>query len=126
MSKQRIRTSESVQLRARELRQQMTAAEAVLWDKLRDRRLGGYKFRRQAPIGRCIADFFCPAANLVIELDGSVHANQVEYDAERTRWLEEKGYSIMRFNNQAVEERLDEVLQQILEACQRSAKGKER
>jgi very-short-patch-repair endonuclease len=67
---------------ARELRKNLTQTEARLWLKLQGRKMEGWKFRRQAPIGPFIADFYCPAARLVIELDGSSHdhEDQAEYD----------------------------------------------
>jgi len=59
--------------RARELRREMTALETIVWFELKGKKLDGYKFRRQAPIGPYIADFYCPAARLVVEIDGPVH-----------------------------------------------------
>jgi len=83
MTSRRIRTIPSVQNRAIELRKEMTAAEQVLWGKLRNRKVGGYKFRRQHPIGPYIVDFYCSQAGLIIELDGEIHLQMVEYDNER-------------------------------------------
>jgi very-short-patch-repair endonuclease len=103
----------TAQSHARELRQAQTPAEKLLWSKRRDRRLNGYKFRRQQPIGRYIADFFCPEARLIIELDGHSHAEQVEHDQERTRWLESEGYRVARFYNWDVTRNLAGVLQEI-------------
>ena len=86
-------------------------AEQKLWQHLRSGRLSGYGFRRQHPVGQFIVDFFCPAAKLVIEIDGDTHAEQAEYDAERTRWLETmKGYRVMRFANHDVHHNIDAVL----------------
>jgi very-short-patch-repair endonuclease len=71
--------------RARSLRANQTESERRLWGELRGRRLGGWKWRRQAPIGPFIVDFYCPAARLVVELDGSQHLDQTDYDERRTR-----------------------------------------
>ncbi|MBU0491477.1 MAG: endonuclease domain-containing protein [Chloroflexi bacterium] len=105
---------------ARELRQPQTSAEAKLWARLRDRRLGGFKFRRQYPIARFILDFCCPECCLAVELDGCSHMEpaQQEYDALRTAWLNEQGYRVIRFTNQDVYQRLDHVLEAILAECQ--------
>src|SRR5665213_3352596 len=84
--------------RARELRQTMTDAERRLWSVLRDRRLLGYKFRRQRPIGPFIVDFACIERRLVIEADGGQHADN-EADARRTAWLERHGWRVVRFWN---------------------------
>lgn len=65
---------------ARKLRQDATPPERMLWHLLRNRRLGGYKFRRQQPIGPFIADFYCEAASLVVEWDGHSHHDRVEID----------------------------------------------
>jgi very-short-patch-repair endonuclease len=90
---------------AREMRHGMTDAEALMWKLLRGRRLAGAKFRRQHPIGRYILDFYCHELKLCIELDGSQHAEQQEYDLARNAWLEEQGITSLRFwNNQILEE----------------------
>ena len=72
---------------ARTLRSSPTEAERVLWYRLRRRRVGGFRFRRQVPIGRYICDFVCPQARLVIELDGSQHFKRSDYDDRRTNFL---------------------------------------
>jgi len=80
----------------KELRNSLTAAEAVLWQNLKGRQLLGKKFRRQIGIGRYIVDFYCPEAGLVIELDGDRHFSITidEYEARRTKYLEEEGLRI--------------------------------
>jgi very-short-patch-repair endonuclease len=118
MRPKRIRTSTPVQQRAKELRKNMTPAECILWERLRDRRLAGIKFRRQHPIGACIVDFYCPAARLVIEIDGGIHLGQVEADANRSWELEAQGYRVIRFTKEQVEADLEKVLSIIQEACQ--------
>lgn len=88
----RIRgTSQAIQEQARQLRREMTPAERVLWDRLRNRRFLGLKFRRQHPLGRFIADFYCAEHRLVIELDGDVHLARREYDQARTNALQNYG-----------------------------------
>jgi very-short-patch-repair endonuclease len=77
---------------ARQLRRKATDAERLLWKHLRMRQLGAYKFRRQQPIGPYIVDFICFEQNLIIELDGGQHADQVQYDEARSVWLKERGY----------------------------------
>jgi len=86
---------------ARGSRAAPTPAEAAVWRLLRGRSLG-WKFRRQAPIGPYTADVFCPELRLVLELDGSVHVLRTDRDAARDAWLEEAGYTVLRFANAAV------------------------
>jgi len=102
--------------KARTLRRHMTDAEGALWCRLRSRRLCGYKFRRQHPIGPYIVDFLCPARRLVVEVDGGQHTATSERDAARTRWLERRGYRVMRFWNNEVLNETDAVLESILAA----------
>ena len=84
---------------ARELRNNMTVSERRLWSHLCGRQLAGWKFRRQAPIGEYVVDFVCPAARLVVELDGSTHDElKIEYDERRQAWLESQGYRVLRFS----------------------------
>ncbi|MFI5395862.1 MAG: endonuclease domain-containing protein [Candidatus Binatia bacterium] len=119
-SRHRWRSSAALQSRAGELRRALTPAEQQLWQHLRSRQLAGYGFRRQYPVGRFIVDFFCPAAKLVIEVDGDTHAEQTDYDAERTRWLnEQKGHTVLRFTNDDVHRNLAAVLDAIAAALKR-------
>jgi len=101
--------------RARQLRQEATSAEQLLWELLRNRQLLGRKFRRQHPIGRFIADFFCDDANLVIEIDGAIHqeASQQERDRVRAEALQQYGYYLLRFSNEQVLHHTEDVLQAI-------------
>ena len=100
---------------ARPLRNAMTRAEMALWARLKGRQLGGHKFRRQHPIDDYVADFACIDAHLIVEVDGSVHdGNEAQAtDAMRTRNLLALGWKILRFNNDAVLYRTDEVLNDI-------------
>jgi very-short-patch-repair endonuclease len=111
----RHRASAQIQERAKQLRQEQTASEASLWQELRAHRLGGYKFRRQHPIGRFIVDFYCAERRLIIELDGSIHDQQQEYDHEREELLLQQGYTIIRIANAEIEADLAGVLQRILD-----------
>jgi very-short-patch-repair endonuclease len=80
----------------------MTEAERFVWYHLRKNQFGGFRFRRQHPIGPFIVDFVCLERKLVIELDGGQHATQTEEDARRTAWLNERGYRVYRlWNNEA-------------------------
>ena len=105
--------------RARELRRPLTPTETILWKQLRGRRLAGYKFRRQQPIGRYIADFCCASANLIVELDGNSHAGTeaVHRDRARQTRLEAAGYVVLRFWNTDVYDDLNAVLEAIHAAC---------
>ena len=118
MKPHRIRgTPENVQEMARELRHNQTKAEALLWEKLRDRRVGGLKIRRQHLLGPFIADFYCAAHRLVIEIDGEIHSYQRQQDEHRTDQFEALGYRVIRFRNQEVEQDMEGVLKKIIEAC---------
>ena len=101
---------------AKRLRAGSTEAERRLWSRLRDRRLLGFKFVRQQPIGPFIADFVCREADLVIELDGGQHAEDeaVKRDAQRTAVIAQHGYEVLRFWNNDVLARTDGVLEMIL------------
>ena len=103
--------------RARSLRADHTRAERLLWSKLRNRQLGGWKFRRQVPRGRYIVDFLCLEAGVVVELDGGQHADQVDYDERRTAWLESGGLRVIRFWNLTIREQLTAVCDLILATC---------
>ena len=114
----RIRgTSPLIQQRARELRRRATEAEKILWERLRNRRLRGLKFRRQHPLGPYIVDFYCAAHRLVVEIDGPIHALQQEKDALRAQYLNMYGYRVLRFTNEEVLQDIETVLRRILEAC---------
>jgi very-short-patch-repair endonuclease len=109
------RTPEALLLRARELRQQQTSTEQILWIFLRGRRLGGAKFRRQHAIGQFIADFYCHEARLVIELNGKIHQAQQARDADRDAWMLASGLTVLRFDNEAIWNRLKSVLEEIFQ-----------
>jgi very-short-patch-repair endonuclease len=103
--------------RAKELRHQMTQEEKILWQHLRANRLHGLHFRRQQIIDGFIADFYCHAARLVIEVDGEIHQQQTEYDAERDRVLLARGLRLLRIKNEEVRQNLNSVLMRIATGC---------
>lgn len=96
--------------RARELRQNMTPGEKVLWDHLRTKKFKGFHFRRQQVIDGYIADFYCHAAGLVIEVDGLIHDSQKEYDAERDQALLAHGLRVLRVSEDVVISNIDSIL----------------
>jgi very-short-patch-repair endonuclease len=107
-------------LRARALRRNLTLPEGLLWRELR-KRPAGLKYRRQHPFGRCIVDFYCPAARLVIEIDGMSHdmADRPDRDQRRDMWLRGQGMSVLRFAATDVMNDLQAVVTAITLACQR-------
>ncbi len=110
------RTAPKIFARARDLRHNQTEAESILWQALRSHRLNSAHVRRQHAIGPYIVDFCAPRQKLIIELDGGQHLDQAEYDAERTAYLESKGYRVLRFWNDEVIQNRDAVILVILEA----------
>ncbi|TPK49233.1 MULTISPECIES: DUF559 domain-containing protein [unclassified Mesorhizobium] len=104
--------------RARRLGQSDNDAEDALWMELRDRRLNGYKFVRQFPIGSYFADFACRECQLVVEVDGSQHADN-KYDRVRDQFMVSNDWSVLRFWNADVLKERDAVLETILAAIER-------
>lgn len=103
--------------RARVFRKKPTSAEAKLWHALRNRALGGFKFRRQQPIDKYIVDFICFEAKLIVEVDGDSHLGQQEYDAERDRFLEALDLRVLRIHNEDVLTNIDAVKEKIFAAA---------
>lgn len=97
---------------ARRLRREGSDVERILWRALRER-VEPWKFRRQHPIGRRIADFACPAGKLVIELDGGQHAERMDADDQRSAELARHGYRVIRFWNNEILDNLDGVLETV-------------
>lgn len=110
----RHRIHPAILARAREMRHPQTPAEAIVWRVLRNRQIG-LKIRRQHPIDKFIIDFYCAEARLLIEIDGDSHFNseQEEYDNERTAYLEELGYKVIRFTNDYVKNNIEAVINEI-------------
>ncbi|HEY3413758.1 MAG TPA: DUF559 domain-containing protein [Armatimonadota bacterium] len=102
--------------RARELRHDQTPAEELLWERLRDHRLGKAKFRRQHNVGPFIADFYCHSAALIVEVDGGIHAQQAERDSVRDEWAVANGFAVLRVTNDEVTGDIEAVLARITEA----------
>ncbi|HVN72099.1 MAG TPA: endonuclease domain-containing protein [Desulfomonilia bacterium] len=102
--------------RARSLRKGMTDAEQLLWRHLRNRRLDGHKFRRQHSIGPFVADFVCIEKGVIVELDGGQHVLSSGKDGKRTRFLESKGFRVLRFWNHDVLKETEAVLITIQQA----------
>jgi very-short-patch-repair endonuclease len=102
----------------KELRSNLTPAEAELWSHLKSSKLNGRKFRRQHSIGNFILDFYCPSEKLALELDGQVHYHEVaeQIDAERDQTLKNLGVKVIRFENKEVFQNLEGILQEIA-AC---------
>ena len=106
-------TTREVEQAARSMRGEPTRAEEVLWSALQKKQVAGLKFRRQHPVGRFVLDFYCPSHKLVVEVDGEVHDQQQERDAERTRVLQAYGYRVLRFRNEQVINDLPAVVRKI-------------
>ncbi|MCP4141204.1 MAG: endonuclease domain-containing protein [Chloroflexi bacterium] len=125
MNQKRRRIHPILRQRSRELRQPQTPAENTLWQHLRNRNLG-YKFRRQHPIAQFIVEFYCAELKLCIELDGSQHfePKQEAYDKARTEYLEELGYSVIRFTNNDVRYNIHAVADEIMKTCERLVEKK--
>jgi very-short-patch-repair endonuclease len=108
---------------ARSLRQNMAPAEAILWRELRGGRLAGHRFRRQHAIGAYIVDFYCPAAKLVVELDGVSHLTRTDEDEARDAWIRTQGVEILRVVNTHVFDELEAVKEEIYRAVERRLMG---
>ena len=103
---------------ARALRQTSTDAERLLWKHLKAKRLIGYKFRRQEPIGRFIVDFVCFEKGLIVDAAGGQHAldGDMSKDHERTQWLESQGFTVLRFWNNDILTNIDGVMEMVMDA----------
>lgn len=115
-------TARKVEL-ARSLRAQATKEEQVLWQELRERKLGGFKFRRQHIIAGYIVDFYCPETRLAVEVDGAVHDVRKEYDRKRKAALEALGVRVVRIMNEDVNRFLENVCSAVLAACKERAEA---
>jgi len=108
--------NKSLQPSARDLRKNMTEAERFLWSKIRRKQLNGYQFYRQKNIGNYIVDFYCPAAKLIIELDGGQHFSPtgLEKDKIRDDYLRGLGFTILRFSDREVFKNIEGVIERML------------
>jgi len=111
------RSNPKTKHQAIQLRKKSTPAERRLWSRICDDQLG-VTFRRQHAVGNYIPDFCCPKAKLIIELDGSQHLEQEEYDVERTKYLESDGYKVIRFWNNDVTNNIEGVILAIFHALE--------
>jgi very-short-patch-repair endonuclease len=103
--------------KARDLRKTSTDAERLLWKYLQAKRLNGLKFRRQEPIGTFIVDFVCFEKSLIVEVDGGQHVREKAKDEERTKWLEDQSFKVLRFWNNDVMKNVEGVLRVIQDSC---------
>jgi very-short-patch-repair endonuclease len=103
------------------LRKDATAAEKLLWSRLKHSQLCGHKFRRQQGIAKFVMDFYCPEHKLAIEIDGATHSTpeEIKYDKERQEYIEKFGVNFLRFTNSDVFENLDWVLESIVERLEK-------
>ena len=111
-------TWEKLKPLAREMRHESTPEENILWQQLRNRKILGFKFRRQHSIDRFILDFYCSEANLVIEVEGPIHQFTQVYDSLRKEYLETLGLKIFRFTNDEINDNLDIVMKKISAALE--------
>ena len=103
--------------RAREFRRDLTPAETILWNRLRNRALAGLKFRRQYAIGPYFGDFACCECKVIVEVDGETHVEREDQDGRRTAYLESLGWFMIRFLNSQVYEESEWVIDRIFDAC---------
>src|SRR3989338_4953917 len=101
--------------RARELRKNSTLGEILLWEKIKNRQLLDYKFRRQTIIGNYIVDLYCKELQLVIEVDGISHDYKIEYDKQRDEYLQRCGITILHFNDTEVKQNINIIIQRIMD-----------
>jgi very-short-patch-repair endonuclease len=122
--KKTARSTPKILHQAGKLRKEPTPAESRLWVYLRNLREDGIHFRRQHAIGSYITDFCAVRNKFIIEVDGSQHLDQEEYDSERTAFLEAKGYRVLRFWNSDVMNKITDVIRVVLEELEKSRPGK--
>jgi len=113
------RSTPKILHKAGELRKQTTPAEKKLWAYLRLMREDGARFRRQHAVGNYITDFCAPRKKIIIELDGSQHLEQTEYDEERTHYFESRGYKVIRFWNNDVMKNIEDVMRAIVDTFEK-------
>jgi very-short-patch-repair endonuclease len=120
-----MRTNDLTLKRSRRLRRNLTPQELALWLRLKNRQLGGYRFRRQHAIGPYILDFYCPEARLAVEIDGDSHglAGREEHDARRDAWFAGQGITVFRMSAEAVKDP-DEAAATILATLRNLAIGR--
>ena len=100
-------------MQARELRKKGVLSEVLLWERLKERKMHGYRFTRQKPIGNYIVDFYCSRLKLVIEIDGESHDGRFEHDEKRQQFLESNGLTVLRFSDLDVKRGIDNTMMAI-------------
>ena len=113
-----MKTDPPLKTHARQLRQNMTPAEPILWSALRGRRFAGYKFRRPQIMGEYVLDFYCAGTMVSLEIDGETHLGKEKSDERRTLWLADQGIKVLRFWNTQVYDELEAVLEAIFRECE--------
>ncbi|MBN1496870.1 MAG: endonuclease domain-containing protein [Spirochaetes bacterium] len=108
-----IKTPDYIVQLARDMRNNLTPGERLLWERLKSRQLAGYKFRYQHPIYHYILDFYCDEKLLAIEVDGNVHKERKDYDEYRDDFMKSLGIQTMRFDNDEIMNNIDTVLDMI-------------
>ena len=103
----------------------MNATERLIWSRLRGRKLDGWKFRRQQPIGPYFVDFYCPSASLIVEIDGPAHQDDATwaYDLRRQAWLETEGHRVLRITVSEISRDLNDVMATIYVALLEQEQG---
>ena len=109
----KILYNQELKQRARELRKQGVLSEVLLWSQLKCRKMCGYQFMRQKPIGDYVVDFYCSKLKLIIEIDGESHDGRFSYDMQRQSFLESMGLIVLRFNDTDVKRDISNVLMAI-------------
>ena len=108
---------------SRVMRQSMTGTELRIWIRIRGRQLGGWKFRRQHPIGPYFVDFYCPAAGLIVEVDGPSHDDwAADYDDRRQGWLECQGYRVLRVPASVIDQDVESAVEWICAVLEEQAR----
>lgn len=107
----------SIKITRKQLRSNMPKPEAIMWFRLKNKQINGYKFRRQYSIGPFVVDFYCPRLKLAIEIDGDSHFYKKSrgYDKERQNYIESKGVNFLRFTNNEVLKNINGVVEVLLE-----------
>lgn len=100
---------------AKNLRKNSTLSEVLLWNYLKNKRMKGYDWHRQKPIDNYIADFYCPALKLVIEIDGASHGGKEKYDEIRIKKLESLGLHVLIFDDMEIKNNIGDVLTEIID-----------
>ena len=124
--RQRTRPTDHAAHRAKELRRDLTPPEKRLWSALKGKKLGGFSFRTQSPVGRYIADFYCHAARVVVEVDGRTHeGEQLEHDRARDAWMQEEGIYVVRVQARELLTNLEGVLRTIESVAEEQLRARE-